>query len=138
MQLLSDISRVIRQPCWANIKLKIHSCHQEQSVIKVRRKQGEAALCFEMFYHNMKNPLCIFLVQSYLKINKKKSQGINVFSFADKYLVKPLPLEWNSNLYENCNDPCEVNVTHNLWEEKGESMCVNNSIILTEPLFPEK
>lgn len=137
MQLLSDISRVIQQPCWTNIELKIHSCHQERSVIKVRRKQGEA-LCLEMFYHNMKNPLRIFLVQSYLKIIKKKSQGIDLFSFADKYLVQPLPLEWNSNLYENCNDPCEVDVTHDLWEEKAESMCVNNSIILTELLFPEK
>lgn len=137
MQLLSDISRVIQQPCWTNIELKIHSCHQERSVIKVRRKQGEA-LCLEMFYHNMKNPLGIFLVQSYLKIIKKKSQGIDLFSFADKYLVQPLPLEWNSNLYENCNDPCEVDVTHDLWEEKAESMCVNNSIILTELLFPEK
>lgn len=137
MQLLSGMSCVIQQPCWTNIKLKIHSCHQERSVIKVRRKQG-AALRFEMFYHNMKNSLWIFLVQSYLKITKKKNQGMDVFSFADKYLVQPLPLEWNSNLYENCNDPCEVNVTHNLWEEKGESMCVNNSIILSEPLFPEK
>lgn len=26
MQLLSDISCIIQQPCWTNIKLKIYSC----------------------------------------------------------------------------------------------------------------
>lgn len=43
---------------------------------------------------------------------------MDVFSFAGKYLVQPFPLEWNSNLYENCNDPCEVNVTHNLGRKR--------------------
>lgn len=63
---------------------------------------------------------------------------MNVFSVIDKYLVQPFPLEWNSNLYENCNDLCEVNVTHNLWEGNTQSVSENNSTILTEPIFPEK
>lgn len=62
---------------------------------------------------------------------------MDVFSFAGKYLVQPLPLEWNSNLYENCNDPCEVNVTHNLRKKRREHD-ENSSTILTEPLFPDK
>lgn len=59
---------------------------------------------------------------------------MDVFSFGGKYLVQPFPLEWNSNLYENCNDPCEVNVTHNLGRKRRKHD-KHNSTILIECLF---
>lgn len=62
---------------------------------------------------------------------------MDVFSSVGKYLVQPLPLERNSNLYENCNDACEVNVTHDLGRKRRKHN-ENNSTILIEPLFPEK
>lgn len=78
-------------------------------------------------------------MQLFLRNNKKKKkcQGMDVFSSVGKYLVQPFPLEWNCNLYENCNDPCEVNVTHNLGSKRRKHD-ENNSTILIEPLFPEK
>lgn len=135
MQLLSDISCIIQQPCWTNIKLRIYSFTISISVIKTKRRQG-AALCFEMFYYNMRNNLWNFVVQLYLKNNREKHWGMDVFSFAGKYLVQPFPLEWNSNLYENCNDPCEVNVTHNLGRKRRKHE--NNSTVLIEPFYPRE
>lgn len=131
MQLLSDISCIIQQPCWTNTEYILSFFHLKHTSDKMKRRQG-AAPCFEMFYCNMRN----FVVQLYLKNNREKHQGMDLFSFAGKYLVQPFPLEWNSNLYENCNDPCEVNVTHNLGRKRRKHE--NNSTILTEPSYPRE
>lgn len=109
--------------------------HLKHTSDKIKRRQG-TALCFEMFEYNVRNILWNFFVQLYLKNNREKHQEIDVFSFAGKYLVQPFPLEWNSNLYENCNDPCEVNVTHNLGRKRRKHE--NNSTILIEPSYPRE
>lgn len=40
MQLLSDISCIIQQPCWTNIKLKIYSCHLRHISDKNQEEAG--------------------------------------------------------------------------------------------------
>lgn len=107
MQLLSDISCIIQQPCWTNIKLKIYSCHLRRISDKNKEETGCGTVLWGyLLQHKEQFMDFFFVVQPYLKNIKKKITG--------KYLIQPFPLEWNSDLYENCNDPCEVNVTHNL------------------------
>lgn len=109
-------------------------------MIKIKRRQGTAP-CFEVIYYNIRNNLWIFGgVHSYSKKIKKikTQQGMDVFFFAGKYLVQPFPLEWNSNLYENCNDPCEVNVTHNLGRKRKKAEVRTIASSLWNLFFPQR